>query len=277
MGRKDAWLGAYGVRLANVDDAAELLVPAGADWPALAVEQRLGPGEAPHDRMTEAVATLTLRNGGEIVIERHEGRVTFVLPRPLAAAELVHPLLAPVGGVMAWWYGRESFHAGGLVVDGRVWAVLGERGAGKSTTMASLALAGHGIVCDDLLVVEGRRVFAGPRSVDLRETAAAHLGAGEALGMVGARERWRLRVGPVDGDLELAGAVFLAWGDRVETVPLAPRDRLARLSAQRGVTIPPRDPAALLDLAALPAWELRRPRSWDSLEPAADALLAALA
>jgi hypothetical protein len=269
--------GAYGVRLANVDEAAELLVPAGADWPALTIEQRLGTGEAPHDWMTERAATITLRNGGEIAIDRGAGRVVFVLPRPVGPAELVHPLLAPVGGVMAWWYGRECFHAGGFVLDGRVWAVLGDRGAGKSTTMGWLALNGHGIVCDDLLVVGDGAVFAGPRSVDLRESAAEHLGAGEALGMVGARERWRLTVGPVESGLELAGSIFLGWGERVEAVVLPGRERLARVRAHRGVTIPPRDPTVLLDLAALPAWELRRPRSWDSLEPAGELLLATLA
>jgi hypothetical protein len=276
MARDDPGLGAYGVRLANVDEAAALLVPAAPDWPALEVAQRVGPGEAPYDRMTNDAATLTLRNGGEIVIERREGRVTFVLPRPLGAAELVHPLLAPVGGVMAWWHGRESFHAGAFVLDGRAWAILGERGAGKSTAIAHLALRGHGVVCDDLLVVDGRRTFAGPRSVDLRESAAERLDAGEALGMVGARERWRLRVGPVDGALELAGWVFLGWDERVEVVPLPARERLGRITAQRGVTIPLRDPTAMLDLAALPGLELRRPRSWDSLDAAADALLDAL-
>ena len=40
---------------------------------------------------------------------------------------------------------------------------------------------------DDLLVLDGRTTFVGPRSIDLREDAAAQLGAGEAIGVTGAR------------------------------------------------------------------------------------------
>ena len=43
---------------------------------------------------------------------------------------------------MAYWLGRESFHAGGFVVGGKTWGILGGRGSGKSTTVARLALAG---------------------------------------------------------------------------------------------------------------------------------------
>lgn len=270
-------IGAYGIRFQGVEDARALLVPARAEWPTLAVESRHGDGEATTDWLTEHAATMRLQHGGEIVVERSAGRVTFVLPRPLRTHELVHPLLAPVGGVMAYWLGRESFHAGAFVHEGRAWAILGERGAGKSTAVGWLALNGLGVVCDDLLVLEAGTALAGPRSVDLREEAAKRLGAGESLGLVGARERWRLPLGPVESGLPLGGCVFLAWGERVEAVRLPVRERLPRLHAQRGVMLPPRDPAALLDLAALPAWELRRPSAWDSLAAATDCLLETLA
>jgi ABC-type molybdenum transport system ATPase subunit/photorepair protein PhrA len=57
--------------------------------------------------------------------------------------------------VLAHWLGRESFHGGGFVAGDGVWGVLGEKGDGKSTLLASLALSGVPIVADD------RRTFGG--------------------------------------------------------------------------------------------------------------------
>ena len=270
--RRDS-VGAYGLTLENVERARPLLVPALPDWPRLRIERKLGRSEARYDSLSEREAVLKLRSGGEIALDRDRGRATFVLPHRVGTAELVHPLLAPAAAVVAYWLGREPFHASGFVRDGRVWGLIGDRGSGKSTTVARLALEGIDIACDDLLVADALDVLAGPRSVDLRRDPAAHLQVGEALGVVGARERWRLRVGPVASRLPLVGWIFLAWGDRTEAVQLSASERVARLGANRAVRVPSRNPAALLDHAALPGWELRRPRGFSSLQGAVQCLL----
>jgi hypothetical protein len=273
MARARGEVGAYGLRLENVERARSLLVPAPSTWPRLSIHRTVGPGEAEHDWFDDTTAVIKLQNGGEIVLDRGRETATFVVPRRLRTAELVHPLLAPVAAVMAYWLGRESFHASAFVADGRVWALIGERGSGKSTTVARLALEGVGIACDDLLVIEGSRAFSGPRSVDLRREASERLGVGEPLGVVGARERWRLKVAEVPSSLQLAGWVFLKWGAKIQAGEIRPGDRLARLHVNRAVNLPPRDPAALLALASLPAWELTRPEGWDSLPGAVECLL----
>jgi hypothetical protein len=266
-------VGAYGLRLENVERARPLLVPAAADWPRLRIRRKLGTSEAAFEWMTERAATLKLQNGGEIVVDRGEGQALFVLPHRVRTPELVHPLLAPVAAVMAYWLERESFHASAFVAGGKAWGLIGERGSGKSSTVARLALDGVGIVSDDMLVLDGLRAFAAPRSVDLRGDAAAELDAGEALGVVGARERWRLPVGPVQDAIEIGGWFFLTWGDRVEAAPMRGPERFTRLHGNRGAQLPPRNVDALLELASLPGWELRRPRRWTSLPHAVDCLL----
>jgi hypothetical protein len=268
--------GAYGLRLANVQRARRFLSPARASWPRLEIKRRVGETRAPHEWLTDSEALLKLQTGGEIQLHRGRGRATYIVPRRLRAAELVHPLLAPVAAVMAYWLGRECFHAGAFVAGGRAWAVIGARGAGKSTTIAELALQGVPIVGDDLLVVRDQTVFAGPRAVDLREDAARRLGAGESLGVVGARERWRLALPQLKPEIPLGGWVFLGWGDRVEAVPVSGSERLVRLHAGRGINLPSRDPATLLELASLPGWELRRPKAWGSAGDALERLLDAV-
>jgi hypothetical protein len=211
------------------------------------------------------------------MLDRNRGRATYVVPRRLRAAEIVHPFLAPVAAVMAYWLGRESFHAGAFVAGGTAWGVIGDRGSGKSTTMAELALAGVPVLGDDLLVVGGRTAFVGPRAVDLRADAARRLGVGENVGVVGARERWRLQLPGADPETPLGGWIFLGWGDRVEVAPASASERVIRLHAGRGINLPPRDPDAMLELASLPAWELRRPKAWRSAGDALERLLDAVA
>jgi hypothetical protein len=197
------------------------------------------------------------------------------VPRVLRDEEIIHPYLAPAAAIVQRWHGRESLHAGAFVAGAGAWALLGERESGKSSTLAYLSKAGHEIVTDDMLIFDGQGVFFGPRSVDLRREAADYLGTGAAsIGMTGARERWRLDVaGGSTTPVPLIGCVFLEWADRLELVRLSGSERLERLFAHRGVRLPPTDPTALLGVAALDGFELRRPSGWDSLDDAMELLL----
>ena len=272
--RRESRLGAYGLRLRGVEDARDLLVPAGKDWPAFEVGIR---AEAPPDRpgrVDDQRADLRLRTGGRIEIDRAAGTIVFVLPRALSPAELVHPYLAPAAAAIARWAGRESIHAAAFAVEGGVWALVGAKGSGKTSTLAALACGGAGVVCDDMLIVDDESTFLGPRAVDLRAGPAKRLGVGDPIGVVGARERWRWRVPPVEGPLRLRGWVFLGWGDDLELRDVRSVERLRSLFRNRGILMAPTNPGLLVELAALPAYELLRPRSWSSLGAACDRLLA---
>ena len=269
--------GAYGFRLVGVDAARDLLVDAPGDWPALTLEHSPPAGGAPAmDRLGPDRGELTLHRGW-VTIEREPLRVSFRLPERPPARDLVHPYLAPAAAVAARWARRESFHAGAVIAGDGAWAVLGDKESGKSTTLAHLALAGHGVVADDLLVVDRDRVLAGPRCIDLREASAAHLGAGEALGVVGVRERWRLALGAVPISVPLRGWVTLAWSDSVGVDVLRGAGRMLALLPFRSVQVAPEAPEALVDLSSLPVLRLRRPRRWDALDAAAERLLDAIA
>jgi hypothetical protein len=270
-------LGAYGIRLHGLDEAAELLLPVDATAPELRIETEIGrAADDAVESVEDDTARIRLRSGGEILIDRGEGVARYRVPHPVRADEIVHPYLAPAAAVVARWMGRESFHAGALAGARGAWGVIGEREAGKSSTLAYLAQHGADVLCDDMLIVDGRVALPGPRSVDLREDAAGRLGIGQAIGVTGARERWRLTLGPVLADQELRGWIFLAWGDELGARSLPGAERLQRLAAQRGLRLAPKRPERLMELAALPAWELARPAEWSSL-PGAAALLRELA
>ncbi len=266
-------IGAYGLRLTGVDTVAPLLVPAHDAWPRIELVSETGPPSDEAERVTESQAELRMLSGGRILIDRSAGRIVFVHEPKLEPADLVHPYLAPAASVFGRWLGRESFHAGALALNGGTWALLGDRGSGKSSTLAWLALNRQRIVCDDMLILDGDTALAGPRSIDLRQETARHLSAGEPLGVVGTRERWRLVLDQPEGPLAMRGWIFLAWGEKVELVPVPTAQKLRRLITHRAVRLPSSEPAALLDLAALPGWELRRPRDLSSLDAAGHLLL----
>ncbi len=269
--------GCYGFLLPGVPGARDLLGEAPAGWPELRRE-RAGPrpGAPEEDRLGPDRALLPL-HGGWVAIDRAPPRATFHLPVAPPDRDLVHPYLAPAAAVAARWAGRESFHAGAVLAGGGAWAVLGDKESGKSTTLAWLAGAGHPVLADDLLVVDGDGAFAGPRCIDLREASAARLGAGEPLGVVGVRERWRVMLGPVPARVPLRGWVTLAWDDDVGVEELRGPDRMLALMPFRSVRVEPGRPAELIELSSLPVLRLRRPRRWESLEESGRRLLGAIA
>jgi hypothetical protein len=259
-----------------VDEADHLLVPCRPEWPS--IELGWSEGSAPPDieHIDDQRAVFSLRDGGRLRIDRSQGRALFTTPEPLSDVALVHPYLVPVAGVMAHWFGRHAFHAGAFVFDGGSWVVIGDRGLGKSSLLARLALDGHAVVSDDVVVTEGNRVYSGPRSVDLREDAAHELGVGELIGVMGRRERWRLALDPIEPELPLSGWIMLAWGESIETAQIPGPVRLQFLLGHHMLEIPPQRSAELLDLVTLPTVVLRRPRGWASMETAIDRLLEGL-
>jgi hypothetical protein len=153
---------------------------------------------------------------------------------------------------------------------------VGEKGSGKSSTLAHLMLNDHDVVTDDILVLRQGLALAGPRCLDLRAGPAARLGGATPLGVVGLRERWRVPLGAVEPELPLRGWVTLAWDDRPEVRMVRGAERLLSLTPHRAVRLPPRNPGVLVHLSSLPLLELRRPRRWQALPDATARLLDAL-
>jgi hypothetical protein len=154
--------------------------------------------------------------------------------------------------------------------------VLGEKGAGKSSLLAAMARAGVPIVCDDMLVLDGLTALAGPRSVDLRAEAAERLGAGQPLGMVGGRERWRVELEPVAPELPLRGWITLRWGRDSAVGVLKGSARLRELLRHQALRVPSPEPGRAIALSSRPVLEFARPKRWGELDRSVGHLLEAL-
>lgn len=264
--------GAYGLALPDLTGAARLLPAAEADWPVLTVRRRSGAAPVAVPGVAETHATLRLQGGGRVRVDRVGLTATFTHP-VVDDEALVHPYLAGAAAVVSRWLNRDAFHAGGFVVASGAWAILGDKEHGKSTMLAWLTQQGVPLLTDDLLVVDDGRALAGPRCVDLRGEAARQLGIGEDAGVLGARQRFRVVTPPTAASVPLRGWILPTWGEDLRAVPVPPARRLPTLLHHLALRVPPTNPSRLLDYAALPFVELRRPRRWDLLHAATELLL----
>jgi hypothetical protein len=200
------------------------------------------------------------------VIRRPQFSVRVTSPRPMTTSELVHPVMAFAGAVVASWTGRLSFHAAAVVLHGRAWLLLAPPAGGKSTLAACLRARGHAVLADDLAVLDGRTVLAGPRSADLREGAAGHLAVGVRQDASTGRQRWRTDLGSADHEVPLGGMVVLERDGEVSMRKTGAAERLEILAAFDALGRGPATPTAFLDLLDVPIYELRRPHDWDALD-----------
>jgi hypothetical protein len=269
---------AYGFRVEGIEDRDALAVRAASCWPVLRVERCIDPDPGPPGARVTASEASIQTPAARLVLDRFIGKVAVHSRKPVADAELVHPCLWPAAAVFARWLGAETLHAGAFVgEDGGAWAILGERGSGKSTMLAALALVGRQVLADDLVVLDGHECFAGPRFIDLRPEAVAALGVEARTSSVRSTQRRRLPLPPSEGRFPLRGFVYLASGDRLAIEPMAPAEHFGMLARHRRVAALGADLDQLLDLAGLPAMRIRRPRQWDGLADVREALQDAVA
>ena len=229
-------------------------------------------------------ATSVHWTGDTVRLDAHDRFSVLVRARPLGAVvispllmsprEVVHPVMAFVGAVAAAWTGRSALHAAAVVVGGRAWLLVGRPGSGKSTFAVHARRRGLPVLCDDLAVVEGRTVFTGPRTADLREESARHWHLGDDALVHVVQPRWRQDLGPGPMEAELGGLVELRWGPELGVARLGASERIALLSEHDALGRGPGSPTGFLDLVQLPAFSLTRPRDLSGLDCAVDALLA---
>jgi hypothetical protein len=187
-------------------------------------------------------------------------------PEPTTPESLVHPLLTPPLSIIARWRGDIALHAGGFFANNRAWGLLGQKKAGKSTVLAELGRLGHPLLADDLFVLNGKSVRAGPACVDLRPDAAKRIPEARFIGEIGTRARYRLSTPLGPARSALAGFFLLDWSRdgvvSIDRIPAAEGMHVLYKHEYLAI-LGPTDPNKILDLLEVPVWRVRRPRNWN--------------
>ncbi|MDX2096230.1 MAG: hypothetical protein SFW36_00510 [Leptolyngbyaceae cyanobacterium bins.59] len=89
-------------------------------------------------------------DGTEFLYDRAGTEIWSEWKPPLTLEDTATYLLGPVLGIVLWLRGLVCLHASVLAVKDRAIALVGEAGAGKSTTAAAMAQRGYPILTDDV-------------------------------------------------------------------------------------------------------------------------------
>jgi len=271
---------AYGVRIEGLGAPRVLALRGAEAWPAVRITTELTDGPLPRGSEVREDGATIVTPAATLEVDRARAEVRVRSREPVPEADIVHPCLWPVGAVFARWRGAETLHAGAFAApdgDG-AWAVMADSGGGKTSFLATLALAGVEVLVDDLLVLEGDECLAGPRALDLRPEVVGRLRLEDRVTVaVRATSRRRLALDPCDARWPVAGFVELSWGARVTVERLGPAPALAALARHRRVLGLGAEFDLLLELAARPVLRLSRPLGWESAAEASNRLLGMIA
>ena len=189
-------------------------------------------------------------------------------------------VVGPGLGVLLHRRGVLVLHGAAIDVGGRAVVLLGEKGAGKSTTAATLLARGHRLLADDLVAVDARSLEAGapvvlPGPTQMKLWPEAAIAAGLDVDLVPffdglAKGIWA-DAPFAPSPTPLGTVAILEWGDAVTT----PLDGVAAFGAVFAHVYAPRfvgaaasaalvGPASALALAASVV-QLGRPRQLDAL------------
>jgi hypothetical protein len=265
--------GAYGLRIGGVD-APRLLTEVDPRLPSLELTLDTALADDRRETFGEDRAEIELIDGGWVSLDR-SGHAHFVLPFPVPPEEVVHPWMVPAAATFNGWLGRQVLHGGAVAADGRAVAILGDKGAGKSSLLAELAVRGDiEILADDLVVMEDGHVFPGPRCIDLRPESSQARAARPDQRLVRDGTRLRLELEPSAAVSRLTAIVVLGWtdDDDVRLTALRASDGLAAVLPHTLGWLGIGPAGRLLDLLGVPVWLLTRARDWSTMPEAGDRL-----
>lgn len=136
-------------------------------------------------------------------------------------------LVGPGLGVLMHRRGHLVLHGSAVDVGGRAVILLGQKGAGKSTTAGELLRRGHRLLTDDLVVLREDRagswtVLPGPTQMKLWPASAAALEiAGELVPFMDGLDKgvWH-GASTARAAVPIGTLCALAWGETLSTAPL---------------------------------------------------------
>lgn len=150
------------------------------------------------------------------------------------------PLLGPVLALLLHRRGHYVLHGSAIEIGGEAHVFLGDKGAGKSTTAATLVAAGYPLIADDVVAVErtpeGLAVHAGYPAMKLDRAMRERFPPGSCRilqpddgGYTAGKSRIRLAQRSPAGPTPLGPVHVLARGSEHGVTPYDNRDTLQAL------------------------------------------------
>ncbi|UJW87444.1 serine kinase [Devosia sp. SL43] len=147
------------------------------------------------------------------------------------------PLLGSVMATLLQRRGLLVLHASAAAVNGSGIGLLGDKGAGKSTTAGAIVAAGHALLSDDVVAIdfaEGAKVVPAYSQLKLWESAVNGIGLAALerqaqLHPSIEKSQFSLTEGFCDHPVPLANLYVLTRGEHAAILPLDPQSGLQAL------------------------------------------------
>ena len=147
------------------------------------------------------------------------------------------PLLGSVMATLLQRRGLLVLHASAAAVNGRAIGLLGDKGAGKSTTAGAIVAAGHSLLSDDVVAIDfshGAEIVPAFSQLKLWDQAADGIGLPTLerqarLHPSIEKSQFNVTQGFLDVPAPLAALYVLARGDGAAIQPLPPQPALQAL------------------------------------------------
>ncbi|MDO9362532.1 MAG: hypothetical protein Q7T60_06370 [Sphingopyxis sp.] len=124
---------------------------------------------------------LRFRDVGAFLVRPGGGEIAVDLDPAFDTRLLALPLLGPAIAILLHRLGHLVLHGSAIELGGKAEIFLGDKGAGKSTTAASLVAAGHPLIADDVVAIclsgDAPVVAAGYQAMKLDSHMEARFGS----------------------------------------------------------------------------------------------------
>ena len=144
------------------------------------------------------------------------------------------PILGPVMATLLHYRGLLVLHASSIVIDNKLVAFVGHRGAGKSTTAACLLSLGYKLFSDDLLIIDpldGFCALAGYPATKMMSDTQAAFSIKRAVPLSNGRisypkVRLRLEDNQVPAKMPISHIFNLQRSNRAQLSALGPKEMI---------------------------------------------------
>lgn len=106
-----------------------------------------------HEMPDSGCIQMSYSDGTEFFIDQKRSTIKATWPETLTLEDTATYLLGPVFGFLLRLRGVTCLHASAIAVDGKTLVLIGQIGAGKSTTAAALAKMGYPVLAEDVVAL----------------------------------------------------------------------------------------------------------------------------
>ncbi|MBI4993959.1 hypothetical protein HZC33_03360 [Candidatus Wolfebacteria bacterium] len=242
---------AYGFKFPDLDFLNAMKAVNVDDWPSVNIE-------FVDKKFLNHSNLINLEVGLLNIEDINQLKLKIYLEKQISIKEFIHPHIQFALPSLAQINQDFLFHSGAVIINGKLFGILGDRGAGKSSLLFEMFKNFNlEIFTDDVMLIRKNMVCIGPRLIGLRQSASEKF-LKKQISLI--------EIPPMlYSEIPIAGWFIIGWSDNLFLKSLSVKElsyelqRYDLLKKQRFVQI---NFEYYKYLSLFPAWKIFRPKKW---------------